>query len=122
MSAQLSSPRSVGCGALSFMPGWAADVAEGGAVEKSRSTVRGVDARAIFRCWMERCWSVMQENRALSGLVAADSVEGLDTACSSEHLHNKCEGREGIPHVGTTVKPTLLRVLLTVLGMVATGS
>ncbi|KAL3213277.1 hypothetical protein MRX96_051733 [Rhipicephalus microplus] len=55
---------------------------------------------------MERCWSVMQENGALSGLVAADSVEGLDTACSSEHLHNKCEGREGIPHVGTTVKPT----------------
>ncbi|KAL3196456.1 hypothetical protein MRX96_045239 [Rhipicephalus microplus] len=69
---------------------------------------------AIFWCWLERRWSVMQENGALSGLVAADSVEGLDTACSSEHLHNKCEGREGIPHVGTTVKPTYICVNLTV--------
>ncbi|KAL3202509.1 hypothetical protein MRX96_042440 [Rhipicephalus microplus] len=37
-----------------------------------------VDAGAIFRCWLERCWSVMQENGALSGSAAADSVEGLD--------------------------------------------
>ncbi|KAL3244956.1 hypothetical protein MRX96_047082, partial [Rhipicephalus microplus] len=45
----------------------------------------GVNAGAIFRCWLERCWSIMQENGALSGSAAADSVEGLDMACSSEH-------------------------------------
>ncbi|KAL3213773.1 hypothetical protein MRX96_035266 [Rhipicephalus microplus] len=70
----------------------------------------GVDAGAIFRCWLERCWSVMQENGVLSRSAAADSVEELDMACSSEHLHNKCEGCEGIPHVGTTVKPTKFRL------------
>ncbi|KAL3191184.1 hypothetical protein MRX96_018759 [Rhipicephalus microplus] len=62
----------------------------------------GVDAEAIFQCWLERCWSVMQENGALSGSAAADSVEGLDMCHLPSMVHEllqlgvKPEGRKRV--------------------------